>query len=139
MILFTKHLLILLLSTMTPSQEQTESYSITVNIENLKSDDGQVLVGLYDSEADWLSTTYMGEVANISNNSCSVVFKNVPQGIYAVSYIHDANNNGEMDANFMGIPKEDFGCSNNAKGFMGPPKWEDAKFELTKSIEIVIK
>jgi uncharacterized protein (DUF2141 family) len=139
MILFTKHLLILLLSTMTPSQEQTESYSITVNIENLKSDDGQVLVGLYDSEADWLSTTYMGEVAKISNNSCSVVFKNVPQGIYAVSYIHDANNNGEMDANFMGIPKEDFGCSNNAKGFMGPPKWEDAKFELTKSIEIVIK
>jgi uncharacterized protein (DUF2141 family) len=139
MILFTKHLLILLLSTMTPSQEQTESYSITVNIENLKSDDGQVLVGLYDSEADWLSTTYMGEVANISNNSCSVVFKNVPQGIYAVSYIHDTNNNDELDTNFMGIPKEDFGCSNNAKGFMGPPKWEDAKFELTKSIEIVIK
>jgi uncharacterized protein (DUF2141 family) len=139
MMLFTKHLLILLLSTMTPSQEQTESYSITVNIENLKSDDGQVLVGLYDSEADWLSTTYMGEVANISNNSCSVVFKNVPQGIYAVSYIHDTNNNDELDTNFMGIPKEDFGCSNNAKGFMGPPKWEDAKFELTKSIEIVIK
>jgi uncharacterized protein (DUF2141 family) len=81
----------------------------------------------------------MGEVATISNRSCSVVFKAVPTGTYAISYIHDANNNGEMDANFMGIPKEDYGCSNNAKGFMGPPKWEDAKFELTKPIEIVIK
>ena len=139
MILLTKHLLILLLSMATPLLAQTETYSITVNIENLKSDDGQVLVGLYDSEADWLSTTYMGEVARISNNSCSVVFKNVPQGTYAVSYIHDANNNGEMDANFMGIPKEDYGCSNNATGFMGPPKWEDAKFELNKSMDIIIK
>ena len=32
---------------------------------------------------------------------------------------------------FFGIPKEAYGCSNNAKGFMGPPKYEDAKFMLT--------
>ena len=67
------------------------------------------------------------------------VVKNVPDGTYAVSFVHDKNSNGKMDKNFMGIPKEDYGCSNNAKGFMGPPKWEDAKFELKgadKSITI---
>ena len=40
------------------------------------------------------------------------------------------NGNNKMDSNFLGIPKEDYACSNNAKGFMGPPKWEDAKFEV---------
>jgi uncharacterized protein (DUF2141 family) len=40
-----------------------------------------------------------------------------------------------MDTNFLGIPKEDYGCSNNARGFMGPPKWKDAKFQINnKSI-----
>ena len=41
--------------------------------------------------------------------------------------------------NFMGIPKEDIACSNNAKGFMGPPKYEDAKFTITKDLKIEIK
>jgi uncharacterized protein (DUF2141 family) len=48
---------------------------------------------------------------------------------------HDENDNNKMDNNFLGIPIEDYGCSNNAKGFMGPPKWIDAKFEVSdKSI-----
>ena len=45
--------------------------------------------------------------------------------------VHDENENNKLDTNFLGIPKESFGCSNNAKGFMGPPKWEDAKFEIS--------
>jgi uncharacterized protein (DUF2141 family) len=44
-----------------------------------------------------------------------------------------------MDTNFIGIPKDDFGCSNNATGFMGPPKYEDAKFMLTENKTIDIK
>lgn len=38
----------------------------------------------------------------------------------------------------MGIPKEDYGCSNEASGFMGPPKWNDAKFELKENKVITI-
>ena len=80
----------------------------------------------------------MGEIVDIEDQSCTVTFKDVPAGTYAVSYIHDENGNGKMDTNFMGIPKEGYGCSNNAKGFMGPPKWEDAKFELTESMQFCL-
>jgi uncharacterized protein (DUF2141 family) len=53
--------------------------------------------------------------------------------------VHDENDNKKMDTNFIGIPKEDFGCSNNATGFMGPPKYEDAKFMLEENKTIDIK
>ena len=39
----------------------------------------------------------------------------------------------------MGIPIEDYACSNGAKGFMGPPKYSDAKFKLSESKIITIK
>ena len=115
-----------------------EKFTIEVSISNLKSNDGKLLVGLYSSEDAFLSKTFAAELGAISNKQSTVVFKNIPEGIYAVSYVHDANDNGKMDTNFMGIPKEDYGCSNNATGFMGPPKWKDAKFELKsdKSIQI---
>lgn len=138
MILLTKHLLIYMFVLISVTLSQTDAYDITVTIENLKSNEGKVLVGLYNSKEDFLSKEFMGEVVTISENSCAVTFKDVPKGIYAVSYVHDENENGKMDTNFVGIPKEDYGCSNNAKGFMSAPKWEDAKFELNKTIELFI-
>ena len=42
-----------------------------------------------------------------------------------------------MDTNFLGIPKEDYGCSNNARGTLGPPKWKDAKFELKGQDKVI--
>ena len=57
-------------------------------------------------------------------------FDNLPFGEYGVSAYHDENKNEELDANWIGIPKEGVGASNNAKGKMGPPKYEDAKFEF---------
>jgi uncharacterized protein (DUF2141 family) len=42
---------------------------------------------------------------------------------------HDENDNGKLDTNWIGIPKEGLASSNNAKGRMGPPKWRDASFE----------
>ncbi|RNC86915.1 MAG: DUF2141 domain-containing protein [Winogradskyella sp.] len=105
-------------------------HTVTVNITGLDSSDGKLLVGLYDSEEHFLDKRFKSAIGEISEATGQVVFKDIPDGIYAISFIHDENDNGKMDTNFLGIPKEDYGCSNNAKGFMGPPKWEDAKFEL---------
>ena len=110
---------------------QTEvNPDVTVNISNLNSDNGKVFVAIYNSEGSFLNKGYKSLVTEIDNNFCRVTFKNIPKGIYAISMYHDENDNNEMDTNFLGIPKEDYGCSNNANGFMGPPKWEDAKFEV---------
>jgi len=138
MILFSKHILIFVFFALFNWSSQKDSFTITVHIENLSSNDGKVMVALYDKEENFLAEGIKGHIADIEDNSCTVVFKDIPKGVYAISYIHDENANGEMDTNFMGVPKEGYGCSNNAKGFMGPPKWSDAKFELSKNLELTI-
>jgi uncharacterized protein (DUF2141 family) len=44
--------------------------------------------------------------------------------------VHDENGDGKLERNFLGVPKEGVGASNDARGRMGPPKWKDARFEL---------
>lgn len=68
-----------------------------------------------------------------------MVFENLPSGEYAISLYHDENENNKLDTGWFGIPNEGYGCSNNAKGMMGPPKYEDAKFQLTSNKEMTIK
>jgi uncharacterized protein (DUF2141 family) len=40
----------------------------------------------------------------------------------------DANKNLKIDKNFLGIPKEQYGFSNNAMGKLSAPSYEQAKF-----------
>ncbi len=114
------------------------SYSITVKVLGAESNDGQMFISIYNKDSHFLSKSYKGTKSEITNNSCVVTFENIPERMYAVSIFHDENDNGKLDNNFIGIPKEDYGYSNDAKGFMGPPKWKDAKFELQKDKIITI-
>ncbi len=125
-----KIIVFLLLSQTVINAQETKGENITVKIENLNSNIGQIYISLYNTETSFLNKGFKLTTSSIKNNSCTIIFKDVPKGIYAISFFHDENENKKMDSNFLGIPQEDYGCSNNARGFMGPPKWEDAKFEL---------
>jgi uncharacterized protein (DUF2141 family) len=113
--------------------------TIKVEVKGLKSNKGQVMIGLYNSEKDFLKKTYKGTVVLIKDKIATVTFSNIPKGEYAVSLFHDENNNGKLDSNFMGIPREDYAASNGAKGFMGPPKYKDAKFSISENKTILLK
>jgi len=121
---------ILVLFSQVLNAQDVTGQDITVKINNLNSNDGKVYVALYDSESTFLDKGFKATFSEISHKKCEVTFKNIPEGVYAISMFHDENDNNKMDSNFLGIPKEDYGCSNNARGFMGPPKWKDAKFEV---------
>lgn len=59
------------------------------------------------------------------------VFEGVEPGAqYAVAAFHDENGNDDLDRGVFGIPTEGTGASNDARGFMGPPRWEHARFVL---------
>ena len=62
----------------------------------------------------------------------------LPEGVYAIKLFLDLNGNGEMDTNFLGIPKEPFGFSNNAKGKLGPPSFDASAFQVRGDTEITI-
>jgi uncharacterized protein (DUF2141 family) len=116
-----------------------QNVNLSVKISGLKSNTGLVQVGLFNSEGTFLKKAYKGVSSEIKSNGATVTFLNIPKGKYAISAYHDKNSNSNLDTNFIGIPKEDFACSNNAKGTMGPPKYEDAKFDLTKDSKLDIK
>jgi len=115
-----------------------QNVKLTVAVSGLKNNSGTVKVGLYNSDGTFLKTTYKSVASKIKDNKAMVTFENLPAGEYAISTYHDENNNGKLDKNMMGIPSEDYAASNNAKGFMGPPAYKDAKFVIAKDSKIEI-
>ena len=73
----------------------------------------------------------------MENGTVRHVFSAVPYGRYAVTVMHDENGNSKLDANIFGIPREGYGISNKAKGFMGPPKFGDAAFSFAEPESII--
>ncbi|MCC9016616.1 MULTISPECIES: DUF2141 domain-containing protein [Flavobacterium] len=115
-----------------------QNVNLTVAVSGLKNNKGTVRVGLYNSDTTFLKTTYKSIVSEIKNNEATVTFVGVPKGEYGISTYHDENSNGKLDRNMMGIPSEDYACSNNAKGFMGPPIYNDAKFSVNNDSKVNI-
>jgi len=110
-----------------------ENFSLIIEIDGFESDDGKAMIAVFNSKDGYPvkpEKAYKKIVAEIQNGNVRLVINGLPAGTYAVSVLHDENDNGKMDTNFLGIPSENFGASNDAKGFMGPPSFEDSKFEL---------
>ena len=73
------------------------------------------------------------------NTSCS--FSNVEPGTYAIAVVHDENGNGKLDKNFVGVPSEGYGVSNNKTYALSAPKWDESTFKLgaTESKALQVK
>jgi len=104
--------------------------AITVEVTGLDSDEGQVMIALYDSSENWLKKNILGKASPIKNGSATVVFEGLTFGTYAVSTFHDEDNSGKLETGIFGIPKEPYASSRGAKGMFGPPQWKDAIFEV---------
>ena len=110
-----------------------EGVTLSIKMTSFRSADGQVLVALFrggDGFPSKPGNAYKTAITKISGSTASVEFAGLPAGEYAFSVLHDENGNNELDTNFLGIPKEGLGTSNNAKARMGPPKYKDAKFTV---------
>lgn len=105
------------------------SQNMEVVIKNVNDAEGNIMVGLFSNEADFLKKRFASQKIKASKGEVHVVFENIPVGKYAISTYHDANLNGELDKNMIGIPKEGFGFSNDAMGMFGPPNFEKASFD----------
>jgi len=114
---------------------------IRAEVGGLRSDKGQVVCSLFAS-ADGYPKKEEKAIAHtkgtISERKAACEFTGVAPGTYALSVFHDENSNGKLDTNFIGMPKEGVGASNDAKGHMGPPKFEAAAFKYSGG-ELVLK
>lgn len=117
------------------------SQDIEVTIKNVKNDKGVLVIGLFNSEKTFTKHPVKSERPKAQPGTMVIRFRNVPGGEYAVSIFHDANENGALDVNFMGIPKEGFGFSNDAMGTFGPPTFNKARFTIpaANNISVTLK
>ncbi len=116
--------------------------TLTVNISGIKNIKGDIYVYLYTTDEGFPIETEQAtrfKKIKIDRTNMTTYFNNLKQGTYAVSVYHDIDGNGKLNQNFLGVPKEPVGVSNNATGFMGPPEFEDAKFNISKNKSINIK
>ena len=60
----------------------------------------------------------------------TVTLRNVQPGRYAIALLHDENGNGRADRALGMMPKEGFGFSRDAPVRMGPPRFDDAAFQM---------
>ncbi|MES2899274.1 MAG: DUF2141 domain-containing protein [Pseudomonadota bacterium] len=108
----------------------TQAADLTIQVSDVKSASGNILVAVYSAEGTFLKTPAKVGGAAAATSGWSIVLKDLPAGEYAYAVFHDANSNGKMDKNLIGIPTEDYAFSNNALGKMGPPSYASAKFVL---------
>ena len=120
--------------------------TLTVEVTNIEKA-GEMHLAIYDN-ADVFENDN-GEKGGAANGIIEGVIEDVktgsatyqftlPAGTYAIGIFVDANYNNEMDRNFFGVPKEQYGFSNNAKGSFGPPSFKDASFTITGDLSLRI-
>lgn len=107
--------------------------SLSVQISSIKQPKGKILYSLYNSEwgfPDQPAMAYRYGSIPVSDTKTILNLGSLPPGEYALAIIHDANGNGKLDMNALGIPTESVGFSNNVMGAFGPPKFQRARFSV---------
>ena len=110
-----------------------QSGTVIVKISGVKEIKGQILIGLYNKSKGFseIGKEYKGIVIKIKAKSVTYTFLNIPNGHYAIAAVHDINNNGKVDCNFLGLPKELYAFSGDTAGCIGRPGFNKAKFKLS--------
>ena len=114
--------------------------TLRVVVTGLSSNEGHVIIALTKGRKEYEDIDgepFRGAKAEIRELRATIEFKDIPQGEYAIRLFHDENDNEELDTNFIGIPSEDYGFSNNASGTFGPPSYDDARFSVRQPKQTV--
>ena len=133
-----KYLILFLVSFFSFSQ----SNKLEIEIPNV-DEGGTIYIAIYDDAKDFDSGDNSPEIMalNIIEPISKGLYNKIvdlKKGKYGVKVLIDTNGNADIDLNFFGLPKEQFGFSNNVLGLFGAPKFDKASFELNMDKKIII-
>ena len=125
------------------AKPNAETFSLTVDVKNLRNEKGVVQFALYNKDGSIPDEDYEDYYkilkGEIINGSSTISFKNIPTGKYAVNILHDENKNGKIDKGFI-LPIEGIGFSNfQSIGLTNRPNFSKASFELKENKSINVK
>lgn len=109
--------------------------TLVVTVSGLPTASGHVIALLFPSDQGFpasLTKAAQHLALKVSSSSMELRFPNLPMGTYAVTVYHDVNDNGKLDTNWIGIPKEPVGVSNNLRPRLGPPRFSESSFTIAE-------
>ncbi len=110
--------------------------NITINISNLESNKGQIVIVLYKKGQEFanLEKYYKKQIVkSITEKKATIYIKDILEGEYSFVVFHDENNDGELDKTWYGMPKEGITNSGN---HTKRPNYDNTKFTITGSDKV---
>ncbi|MCS3903626.1 uncharacterized protein (DUF2141 family) [Methylohalomonas lacus] len=105
---------------------------IHVKILDIRNSTGAVACALFEAPegfpAEFLRYATNIMMIKVRDTQARCDFLDIPSGTYALAVIHDENMDGKLDTNWLGLPREGYGFSNDAKASMSAPSFEAASF-----------
>jgi uncharacterized protein (DUF2141 family) len=115
--------------TLSAFQSLNQQPALVIEILNVQKTGGKIVVAVYKEKSGWLKSPFRTMTLSADENAKTATLS-VPPGAYAISIYQDVNENGKLDQNFLGIPKEPIGFGNNYRP-LGKPDFEAASIEHT--------
>jgi uncharacterized protein (DUF2141 family) len=115
------------------AQGPAPTCQVSIHVDGFRNQKGDLGVTVFKSPEGWPednARAYFHHGFPISGNQ-STAQLDLPPGRYAIAILHDENSNRKLDRNFIGIPKEGFGFSNNPKVHLTAPGFDTASAEIS--------
>lgn len=115
-------------------------HKISIEIKAIPNVKGNLYVALFRQKDDFpeFGKQYLGKIVPVTSKKMTYVFDNLSEGKYAIAIFHDENKNSKLDKNYLGVPTEAYGFSNNARRTFSAPSFEEAELNLKSDLGISI-
>ena len=106
--------------------------TLTVALTGIAPLSGEAGCSLFASDAGFPmdASTARTVWVTVTGPGTHCVIPSVKPGTYALSVAHDVNGNHKLDTNFIGLPLEQWGVSNNVRPTLRPPRFAEAAFVM---------
>ena len=109
---------------------------LEVTVKALRNDKGQLRMAIFNDPGEFPRGNEIRSLdIQAKLGDVTALFSGIKPGTYALAIHHDENLNNEMDTNFVGMPNEGYGFSNDARVFLAPPTFEAASFVIDEKLE----
>ncbi len=120
--------------------ESGPTLTLHVHVNGFENADGAAGIAVWNAARGFpeeiehaFATTY----ATIQNGVAAAGFDRLEPGSYAITVYHDKNDNRRFDKNWLGMPKEAWGVSNNVRPRLRAPRFAEAMLDVEAGEQLV--
>jgi uncharacterized protein (DUF2141 family) len=110
----------------------SQNAQLEIEISGISEIKGKIQIAIFNDSALFpqKGKAYRVEYFDVSAQVMQVLIADLPYNDYGIVLFHDLNSDKVCNLNFIGIPKESYGFSNNVKPMLRAPSFESTKVNL---------